>query len=310
MSYIRTKIISGKPYLYEQSSHRNGKTIDTKHERYIGGNSKLAYPTIKQLSPNAREKIEIITKAKRIVFSDQETRYAIRAAERLYRRGFETKNIYFNKELGQYNDKRKIEHEKILSKLLDKPESTSPADQKPHIILLGGPAGSGKSSAILDKLDKSKYVVLDSDYIKSRLPEYRGYNAQLLHEESSDIYDEARDRAIMERKNLILDATLKSYDKAVKSIELFRKLGYYVELSATNISKEGNIPRVAQRATRKADGTFGRYVPIEFVHANTDKINESVQKLTTHVDKFTIYNTDVPKGHTPKIITQGVNIPR
>ena len=308
MSYIRQKIISGHPYLYEQSNKREGRKVRTHHERYIGkltsssSNKDNLGTTYKQeLTPERKVDIELITSAKREIYADKDRKLAIKASERLFEKGLDTKNLYTNQNTKQYTEERQIIHKIIEDEFLTNSETIALESKKPTVILLGGAPGSGKSSAILNLLDKKKYVVLDNDEIKQKLPEYRGYNASLLHRESSDIYDAIILKAMPSRKNMILDATLRNTSKAKDMINLFKQAGYEIKLYGTQLSKEHTVTRVTHRAIHR-----GRYVPPEYVIRNTDKINKSVRDLTPYVDEYRIYDTT--EFGNPTIVMEGKNV--
>lgn len=84
----------------------------------------------------------------------------------------------------------------------------------------------------------------------------------------------------------------------------YKELGYDVKLYATNVPTEVSVRRATDRAISK-----GRYVPIDFVAQNVEKINKSVRDLTPFADEYKVYNTDVPRGAMPSIIMQGTNAP-
>lgn len=305
MVYTRLKRIKGNIYFYSQRSYRQNGKVKTKHVKYIGtsgsgsgyfssaGNSSNVVPNrdeiIQQVTNNARKIYQVLGDKK----------YELKAYQKLFSRGQDTKNTFFDKELKQYKAERKKLHDEILNEL-DNARAVPNLGEKPTIILLGGAPGSGKSQAILKKLDTEKFVVLDSDNIKSKLPEYNGLNASLLHEESSDLFDAATHKALEQGKNIILDATLKNTEKAKKKIELYKQLGYTVKLYATNVPTNVSLTRATDRFLKS-----GRYVPLNYISENVDRINQSVSDVAPFTDEYKIYNTDVPIGEEPKLISQG-----
>ena len=67
--------------------------------------------------------------------------------------------------------------------------ATPPPGQAPTFIALGGRGGSGKSSLNGLVYEESRAIVLDADHIKGMLPEYEGWNAHQVHEESSHVLE-------------------------------------------------------------------------------------------------------------------------
>jgi predicted ABC-type ATPase len=314
MSYIRSKNINGNLYQYIQSSHRDGKAVHTKHIAYLGKdgestrkvNPSLSLPLVggfsskKSLSPERQEEIRLITKHKREIFKDKETKDIIHAMSRLKERGITTQKLHYDETNQRYSKKREELHNKIIAKITDIPSAVS---DKPELILIGGPPGSGKSEVIKKLIPNynTKYVVIDNDYIKSLLPEYHGKNANLLHDEASDVYNQAIEKANLENKNIILDATLKSTDKAILQINKFKRLGYKVKLYGTNIDREINTERAVQRFHK-----HGRYVPIEYIVENTPKINESVLALAKYADEYKIFDTSNKGRENARVILEGL----
>src|SRR5262249_5195720 len=93
---------------------------------------------------------------------------------------------------GTYTPERTAGHNKILNDIFTAEavaRATPPEGQKPTITFLGGRGGSGKSWFTREggAVDAKHAIVLNSDDIKAALPEYRGWNAGQLHEESTDV---------------------------------------------------------------------------------------------------------------------------
>jgi predicted ABC-type ATPase len=313
MSFVRAKTIKGHSYLYEQASFRVGGQVVSKHIRYIGkhggkstgnmleSNISNQLGTTKKLSEERQKEIDLITKHKREIFKDKDKKHAIKAITRLAERGHDTKTKFFDKTINDYPADRKRLHDNIINNLVNDSGAIA-INGKPEIIFLGGPPGSGKSEVVLRKIPdyESKYVVIDNDYIKSKLPGYSGVNAALYHEEASDIYDKVLERARKERKNIILDATLKNTEKAIKQVQDLKNSGYITKLYATNILPEVNVERATARFLKK-----GRYVPIEYIVQNTPKINKSVIAVAKYADEYKIYDTSIQGRENAKVIAEG-----
>ena len=97
---------------------------------------------------------------------------------------------------GTWTQERSKLHHKLLSEIFT-PEALArakpEAGQKPVMVMLGGRGGSGKSwlTGPDGPVDTSKMILIDADHFKQALPEYEGWNAASLHEESSYLVDTA-----------------------------------------------------------------------------------------------------------------------
>src|SRR5690606_24786573 len=112
-------------------------------------------------------------------------------------------------------------HRKIAAHFLS-PEriraATPPDGVQPTFTLLGGRGGSGKSWFKGKVYDPNKAIVLDADEIKGMLPEYEGWNAHQVHEESSDILEGLLRKARELGLNVVLDGTLKTAKSALDKV--------------------------------------------------------------------------------------------
>jgi len=224
----------------------------------------------------------------------------------------DTKDKFYNEEKKNYSPEREKLHKKLLNKV-DNPNAYPIPGEKPKVIYIGGLTASGKTSAVSKLLDKKKgvedykaypkFVYLNSDDFKTWLPEYKGVNAQFLHRESRDIMDEALKRYTNQKKQIIIDATLRRKKTISDEMENFKKDGYDVILYGTNLPGEKSI----QRATRRFKEEK-RYVPLEVIEKNAEPVNKSVMKLRHKADKYATFDTDVPFGEKPKLIESDTSL--
>lgn len=234
----------------------------------------------------------------------------------------ETKSTYFVN--GNYTKDREKIHEQILFKGITGIDQTtgknkyfppllgdealkkaSPEGFKPTLTVLGGRGGSGKTAFNGEQFedvkvyDKDKTLLLDADAIKAMLPEYKGFNAFQVHEESSDILQKAIDFAREARINLVIDGTLKTDQPTLERIAAFKAQGYRVEAHYMYLSRE----EAAKRAVSRALGKTARYVPPEVVLGN--KANEATfDKVRKVVDNWSFWRNDVEKGKAPVLVSK------
>ncbi len=208
------------------------------------------------------------------------------------------------KKNGKWTAQRTVLHHKIIGEMLS-PEAVkraTPAEgQKPKFIILGGRGGSGKSSFDGTVYDSKQAIVLDADHIKGMIPEYEGWNAAQVHEESGEIFDKVTELARALGLNVVLDKTMKTAKSAIADVNAFKEAGYQTEAHYMH------LPR--QEAAKRAVGRFlnggekGRYVPVDVVLSNTtnEKAFDQVKHL---VDDWSFRDNNVPKGSPPILISQ------
>lgn len=209
-----------------------------------------------------------------------------------------------HKKSGSWNEERKALHRSIMDQLFSEEavrNATPAPGEKPKFIILGGRGGSGKSSFSGTVYDPKKFIVLDADHIKGMLPEYEGWNAAQVHEESGELFDRAVEIAREHGLNIVQDKTMKTAKSAIADVRAFKSAGYRTEAHYMH------LPR--QEAAKRAIGRFlggganGRYVPVEVVLANTT--NESAfDQIKTMVDAWSFRDNNVPKGAAPILISE------
>ena len=216
---------------------------------------------------------------------------------------------------GKWNDERAKLHRKLMFEgvtingktvpgLLapDRVKAATPGNgQAPTFIALGGRGGSGKSSLNGRVYEESRAIVLDADHIKGMLPEYEGWNAHQVHEESSDVLEAVLRMAKILGVNVVLDATMKTGKSIESKVDEFKSAGFRTEAHYMH------LPR--QEATKRAIGRFlgggekGRYVPPAVVLGNT-KNEENFDKIKSKVDAWSFHDNSGEKGSDPKLIAQ------
>jgi predicted kinase len=220
-------------------------------------------------------------------------------------------------ESSRYTEEREKLHGRIMQELLrpDKLRAAlSPLGEKPTFMILGGRGGSGKSWFKNNVYDPSKYVILDADEIKGMLPEFEGWNAQDVHEESSDILEQMLSACIKNGLNVVLDGTMKTASSALGKVFRMKSAGYKTEAHYMH------LPR--QEAAKRAIGRFrnggkegpngespepftGRYVPVDIILKNTTN-EDSFDQVKGLVDKWSFRDNNVEKrGDPPIIISEG-----
>ncbi|MCJ1705497.1 zeta toxin family protein [Rathayibacter sp. VKM Ac-2926] len=170
-------------------------------------------------------------------------------------------------------------------------------------IVLAGPPGAGKSTALTDILgaDSGDWITVDPDAFTCALlseamkdgsyhrsivpPEVRAAEAagerffplelaSLVHEESTQLAIRVRNDAVREGLNVVIDTVLSSPEKAVELGQRLGSVGYSVEVIDVEVPFELSESRIAdrwqqsyERALAGGDQLGGRWVPSEYARS-------------------------------------------
>ena len=183
-------------------------------------------------------------------------------------------------------DRHKL-HEDIIAEIIG---DAHPSDH-PEVTFLGGGPGSGKST-VASKIGLAKdAVVVDSDRIKTMLPEYDALpletRAWATHEESSWLANEVYTRALASHDDVTYDGTAADYDKLSARVEAARESGYQVDATFVTISVEEAERRAIERSK-----TEGRFVPLEVIRAKHDEFAVSLGRAVEEdlFDSLTLWD--------------------
>lgn len=174
----------------------------------------------------------------------------------------------FRREDGTYEPERAKLHEDIIERLLN-PKAKAEEGETPRVIFLLGQPASGKTTVLgryAQQLGR-QWTTISADDAKRLLPEYEGWNAALLHEESSDIAEgKLKNRALAEKHHIVMDWTGANVDKVRKEVEHFAENGYDITLLYVDVPIEASVFRAYRRLTQE-----GRYVPLDYITGRIDK---------------------------------------
>ena len=209
---------------------------------------------------------------------------------------------------GNYTPERAAIHDKIIAEYINaetiKQYSPKPGEA-PLLTILGGRGGSGKSwlSSKDGPINSSTSMVIDNDEVKSKLPEYEGWNAAQLHEEASDIVAQIDATAAKLGLNVVLDGTLKSKNilQRIAVYQSPQEHEYELEGYYMYASPETAATRALGRFS-KGGGFKGRYVPPEVILGNT-KNEENFDTLSSGFRKWAVYDNEGERG-SPRLVEQ------
>jgi len=198
----------------------------------------------------------------------------------------QTKEIYYNDELGDYTPSRKKLHAEIINKF--KKEVVCINNDKPIAIFMGGSPASGKSSFLRKYspfLLKEEILKIDADEIRAMLPEYEGWNASQTHLETKDIVN-----TLLSNKNIgipcdfdiIYDGTMNSVKSYIPLMDILHKRGYKIFIVfMDNVPKDVIIKRALDRYK-----SSGRFVPLEVIEDFFSKGKSAFNELKKDVDGY------------------------
>ena len=201
-----------------------------------------------------------------------------------------------------YDDDRAKIHRTIIEHFFGggKADTARPAEgEQPTFVMLGGRGGSGKSWFKGKVYDPAKCIVLDADEIKGMLPEYEGWNAAEVHEESSDILEKMLAACREQGLNVVLDATMKTAKSAVAKAHVFKGAGYRFEAHYMHLPRQ----EAAKRAVSRFLGKTQRFVPPEVVLSNTGN-ESSFDRVKGLADAWSFRDNNVAQGEEPIMISQ------
>jgi predicted ABC-type ATPase len=230
----------------------------------------------------------------RIVASVPGAKDAIAKAEAKLATGVSTKPAS-----GVYSAQRQAVQKQILHDIFS-PEriaaATPAKGEQPTVHLLGGAGGSGKGWFVRSgRVPSEKAIYLNSDDVKAALPEYEGWNAALLHAESSDIGRTAEHYAQAHGLNVILDGTMGDMAALDKRVADYKKAGYRVEGHFMRVTPETSAKRALERFVRGGD--TGRFVPPAMLLKHNASAN--FDKAKGAMDEWEMFDNE---GKAPTLV--------
>ncbi len=200
----------------------------------------------------------------------------------------QTKSLHFDPLKNNYTPERKKLHREII--LEAKKDLICIENTDPIAILMGGSPASGKSTFLkkyAPYLLKSEILKIDADEIRSKLPEYEGFNATQTHLETKDIVNTLlsdRNIGIPCRFDVIYDGTMNNTKSYLPLINLLKSLGYRVFIVYIDKVPKDVVTRRSIERYKKS----GRFVPLEVIDDFFEKGTEALEKLKSQVDGYMI----------------------
>ena len=196
-----------------------------------------------------------------------------------------------------YTQERKKLHDEIVETVVIKRITPEMKTEHPRVmIVLGGRPGSGKTSGFRGLAYDESFIVLDADEIKAMLPEYKGWNAEEVHEESGDILEKCVQVCKMNRLNVVIETTMGKADSVLRRIREFHEDGYKVEAHYMFLPMRAAGRRAMERFLN--GGENGRYMPIDVLR-QMDKTEQNFDIIKPFVDGWSFYSNANGGRHVP-----------
>jgi len=214
---------------------------------------------------------------------------------------------YYDEATGVYQAERTALHQSIVKDMV----KSGAVSENPTALITGGIPGSGKSTMLEHDVYKDRmksYAVLDADKIKTVLAKADGidrvtWEAGLYHVESSDVLNIALRQAKAEKRNIVIDLTMKNTGKTAAMIDELKAAGYKIEVAYAELPLEKAIVRGVERFVKDQ----GRFVDPVYIASNGDKTLKTFEAVKDKADVWRQWNTDVPFGKLAKIVAEGKN---
>lgn len=175
--------------------------------------------------------------------------------------------------------------------------------ERPTAILLAGQSGAGKSTVSNDLRQalqqRGGYIAVDADHFRHHLPyvedldrEDADFSTQ-TQVDAGALANAIRDEAIKNRRNLVIDGTLRDSDAAIELAKTLRDNGYRVELHAMAVNEQISYERATSRYERdRAAGKPARYVSKDWHDRSYAGMADSVRRLeySAAVDRVSVYD--------------------
>ena len=193
------------------------------------------------------------------------------------------------------------DRKKFRACIIDQATEKKSKAKRPFALLTMGVPGTGKTTTVAPLLKGKSYVCSCPDDIKEQIPEYalalskRAKNAgSVVQKESVEIAGRVADRAVRERKNLLIDGTGAILDRYKKVIRKLRRAGYRVKV----VGVYAPFPVVKKRLESRAKVT-GRFVPTKVASWYAGQVPCNFLPVAKLADDFALYDVS---GKTRKAV--------
>jgi hypothetical protein len=250
-------------------------------------------------------------------FDDKQITLKGKAYRNLYHRKDDERILLKKKIVGELLTKKRLDNDEriAIGKGGALPQSGNFKQDANAYIITGLPA-SGKSGIANKVAEQTGSIILDSDYAKRKLPEFKclPFGATLVHEESDEIifgksltsgYKSVFETISEFNVNIVVPKIGHNYNSLETLIETLKKEKYNVHLTLVELDRK--------KATRRALERFiktNRYVPLGVIfdsYSNNPTVTyyRIVTEKKNDLSSFGVLSTDVDWKEAP--IVKSVN---
>lgn len=197
----------------------------------------------------------------------------------------------------------KNELSEVAQELIEAKLYQTERQERPTAILLAGQSGAGKSTVSHDLRQalqaRGGYIAVDADHLRHHLPYVEDMDradvdfSAHTQQDAGALANAIKDEAIKNRRNLVVDGTLRDSDAAFELAKTLRENGYRVELHAMAVNEQISYERATMRYERdRAAGKPARYVPKDWHDRSYAGMADSVRRLeySGAVDRVSVYD--------------------
>jgi len=204
---------------------------------------------------------------------------------------FQNNSIDKYSQNGKFTSSRKETHNKIIQRNFKDKRTIDKKD--PDFYILGGIAGSGKTTTLVRKIPERTVVIANDDFKqdlskfdKSPIKRFPLAHSQFFHEEADILVRRSIRKAIKEKRDVTLDGTLRKFSKSQRLVRKFKEEGYDVHLLGTQMKPNQAVENITGRFLSQ-----GRWLPPKIVAKHGNKINKNVWRAKKDTDTHIILDT-------------------
>lgn len=200
------------------------------------------------------------------------------------------------------------EHDRIAQEIRHDRLLGTQAQERPRAVILAGQPGAGKTALknlVLREFARDDgAVVVDTDDLRFRHPRYADLSAEndltaasRTQPDAGKWADELTEAAIAEKRNLIIDSTLKNTSKADDLCRRLREASYEIDVRAMATAPEDSRLAIERRYFRAKEANgMGRWVPGDVHDAAYHGQTISMVWLESRglVDQMSVYRRGSP----------------
>lgn len=160
--------------------------------------------------------------------------------------------------------------------------NTSSTTTEATCIIMIGMGGAGKSTTAKAKFGQT-IDILDMDEMKKNLPGYDPKAPQLVHDESSRLFERARFSHLSTGSSHVLDTTGKNIEKIARWIGDAKSAGFKTHICYVRVSVATALTRNAKRE---------RVVPAEVILEAAGMVEDAYKILSKYADTCEVVNND------------------